>query len=324
MIDPHDFPEPTTISVNGVDLEVFEAGRENEGRPIVLCHGWPEHAFSWRHQVPALVDAGYHVIVPNQRGYGNSSRPTAVTDYDIEHLAGDLVALLDHFGYDDAAFVGHDWGAMVVWWLTLLHPTRVDKVIALSMPYMERGEQPWVEAMEAMLGSDFYFVHFNRQPGAADAVLDQHTGRFLTNLYRKNQPLGAPEPGNAMVNLALADAPLGDPVMSDEELAVLVSAFDSSGFTGSINWYRNTDRNWHLLADVDPIVRQPALMIYGSRDLVARNERITEFVPNVSEIEFDCGHWIMEEKPEETNHAILNWLDEQGAGSAALADPVLS
>jgi pimeloyl-ACP methyl ester carboxylesterase len=313
MFDPANFPEPTMIPLNGVNLEVFEAGRENAGQPIVLCHGWPEHAFSWRHQVPALVDAGYHVIVPNQRGYGNSSRPTEVTEYDIDHLSGDLVALLDHYGYDDATFVGHDWGAMVVWWSTLLHPSRVDKVIALSMPYMDRGEQPWVEAMEGMLGGDFYFVHFNRQPGVADVVLEQHTGRFLHNLYRKSGPPAAPEPGNAMINLATAEEPLGDPVMSDGELAVLVSAFESSGFASSINWYRNVDRNWHLLADVDPTIRQPALMIYGASDLVARNERITDFVPNVTEVEFDCGHWIMDEMPAETNREILTWLEQQGA-----------
>lgn len=311
MYDLSEFPTPTTIPLGGVELEVFEAGRENAGRPVVLCHGWPEHAFSWRHQVPALVEAGYHVIVPNQRGYGGSSRPTDVTAYDVEHLAGDLVGLLDHYGYEDATFVGHDWGAMVVWWTALLHPTRVSRVVALSMAYLERGERPWVDAMEEVLGGDFYFVHFNRQPGVADAVLEQHTGRFLRNLYRKDQPVAPPEPGNAMVNLALAGEPLGDPVMTDEELAVLTSAFEASGFTSSINWYRNVDRNWHLLADVDPIVRQPALMIYGARDLVARNERLSEVVPDVTEVELDCGHWIMEEMPAETNRAILTWLEQQ-------------
>ena len=164
----------------------------------MLCHGWPEHAFSWRHQVPALAAAGYHVIVPNQRGYGNSSRPAEVTDYDIEHLSGDLVALLDHYGYEDATFVGHDWGAFVVWGLTLLHPNRVNKVINLSLPYQERGEKPWIEFMEAVLGGDFYFVHFNRQPGVADAVFEENTFRFLRNLYRKNEPPAEPQPGNGV------------------------------------------------------------------------------------------------------------------------------
>ncbi|MEU4802043.1 alpha/beta hydrolase [Actinosynnema sp. NPDC023587] len=309
MFDPADFPEPTTVPVNGVELEVFEAGRHNAGKPVVLCHGWPELAFSWRHQVPALVAAGYHVIVPNQRGYGNSSRPTEVTDYDIEHLTGDLVALLDHHRYEDATFVGHDWGAMVVWGMTLLHPSRVDKVVNLSLPYLERGERPWVEVMEDVLGDDFYFVHFNRQPGVADAVLDQNTARFLRNLYRKNESPAEPKPGMWLLDLAKAETPLGEPVMSDRELAVFVSAFESSGFTGGINWYRNLDRNWRLLADVDPIVRQPTLMIYGDRDVVARADNLAEFVPDVEVVSLDCGHWIQQEKPEETNRALVGWLE---------------
>ena len=311
MINTSNFPEPTRIPVNGVELEVFEAGRHNAGKPIVLCHGWPELAYSWRHQVPALVAAGYHVIVPNQRGYGNSSRPTEVTDYDIEHLSGDLVALLDHYGYEDATFVGHDWGAMVVWGLTLLHPHRVNKVINLSLPYQERGDMPWIEFLELVLGGDYYFVHFNRQPGVADKVLDENTGRFLRNLYRKNEPPVEPQPGMALITLATAELPLGEPVMSDRDLAVFVSAFESSGFTASINWYRNLDRNWHLFADVNPVIDQPTLMIYGDRDVIPRAANLTKFVPNAEEIGLDCGHWIQEEKPDELNQVIVSWLERQ-------------
>ncbi len=305
------FPKPTLISVNGVELEVFEAGRKNAGKPIVLCHGWPEHAFSWRHQVPALVEAGYHVIVPNQRGYGNSSHPSEVTAYDIEHLAGDLVALLDHYGYQDATFIGHDWGAMVTWWLALLHPTRVKRIIALAVPYQVRGERPWIEWMEEVLGDDYYFVHFNRQPGVADAILDENAAQFLRNIFRKNVPQSIPEPGMAMINLASAKAPQGEPVMGEPELAVFVSAFESTGFTGSINWYRNLDRNWHLLANADPIIQQPTLMIYGNQDVIPKFEGLSAFVPNVEEVSLDCGHWIQQEKPEETNEVILKWLDRQ-------------
>lgn len=310
MLNQTNFLNPTLISVNDVELEVFEAGQQNAGKPIVLCHGWPEHAFSWRYQVPALVEAGYHVIVPNQRGYGNSSHPTEVTDYDIEHLTGDLVALLDHYGYDDATFIGHDWGANVVWRLTMLHPNRVNGVIALALPYQERGERPWIEVMEEFLGEDNYFVHFNRQPGVADAVLNKNTSQFLRNLYRKNVPLTAPEQGMAMINLAKAEEPLGEPIMSESELAVFVSAFESTGFTGSINWYRNLDRNWHLLADVDPIIEHPSLMIYGDRDMIPKAVNLKKFVPNVEVVNLDCGHWIQQEMPEETNQAILKWLEQ--------------
>ncbi|KLU06419.1 Epoxide hydrolase [Rhodopirellula islandica] len=316
-----EFPKPTLISVNGVDLEVFQAGQENAGNPIVLCHGWPEHAFSWRHQIPALAAAGYHVIVPNQRGYGNSSCPAQVTDYDIEHLAGDLVALLDHFGYDDATFVGHDWGAMVVWGLTLLHPRRVNRVINLALPYQERGEKPWIEFLEEIFGSDHYFVHFNRHPGVADAVLNENTSRFLRNLFRKNVPPAPPEPGMMMINLAQAETLRGEPLMSDDELAVFLSSFESTGFTGSINWYRNLDRNWRLLADVDPIIKQPTLMIYGDRDIIPKFERLTEFVPNADVVNLDCGHWIQQEQPEQTNQAILEWLSRQDAQAAGEQKP---
>ncbi|GGH01889.1 epoxide hydrolase [Parapedobacter pyrenivorans] len=307
-INSTNFPKPTLISVNGVELEVFEAGKQNAGKPIVFCHGFPEHAFSWRHQVPALVAAGYHVIIPNQRGYGNSSSPTEVTEYDIEHLTGDLVALLDYFGYEDATFVGHDWGANVVWSLALLHPERVNKVINLALPYQERGEKPWIEFMEAIFGGDFYFVHFNRQPGVADAIMNKNASQFLRNIFRKNVPPTPPAPGMLMIDLARAKKPLGEPLMDDNELSVFVSAFESSGFTGSINWYRNLDRNWHLMADVKPIIHQPTLMIYGERDTIPKGENLKNIVPNLDVVSLDCGHWIQQEKPEETNQAILKWL----------------
>ena len=223
----------------------------------------------------------------------------------------DLVALLDHYGYEDATFVGHDWGAFVVWGLALLHPDRVNQVIALSLPYQERGEVPWIEFMDAVLGGDNYLVHFNRQPGVADAVFEENTARFLRNLYRKNQPAADPQPGMPLIDLARAEAPLGDPIMSDGELAVFVSAFEASGFTGSINWYRNLDRNWHLLAEVDPIIHQPALMVYGDRDTIPRSPNLTAFVPNVEVVGLDCGHWIQQELPEETTRVMIDWLGRQ-------------
>ena len=302
------FPAPTRVSLGDVDLEVFEAGRENRGNPIVLCHGWPEHAYSWRHQMPALAAAGYHVIVPNQRGYGNSSRPAAVEAYDIAHLTGDLAGLLDHFGYRDAVFVGHDWGANVVWSMALLHPDRVSRIVNLALPYQPRTPVPWIEFLEGAFGPDNHLVHFNRQPGVADAVLDANAGRFLRNLFRRNLPATPPAPGMTMLHLATAPAPEGDPVMGEEDLAVFVASFEASGFTASIDWYRNMDRNWHLLAEVDPIVRQPALMIHGTRDTIPLPGTLADFVPNVEVLRLDCGHWIQQEMPDETTRAMLGWL----------------
>jgi len=219
------FPEPEIIHTNGIALEVFHAGA---GKPIVLCHGWPEHAFSWRHQVAPLVAAGYHVIVPNQRGYGHSSKPDQIESYDINHLTADLCGLLDHFGYDEALFVGHDWGAIVVWNMAIMHRERVTGVINLSVPFMERGTSEWVGFWESQLGGDFYIVHFNRQPGVADRVFEQHRDQFLRNLYRTKQWLAEPaepSPGMPLINLAQAtDAP-GQLLMSEAELAVFSDAF---------------------------------------------------------------------------------------------------
>ncbi|RTZ18262.1 alpha/beta hydrolase [Vibrio aquaticus] len=310
MFDHPNFPTATMIPANDVVLEVFEAGKQNYGNPIVLCHGWPELAFAWRHQIKPLVEAGYHVIVPNQRGFGKSSRPVDVEAYDIEHLTSDLTALLDYFGYKNAVFVGHDWGAMVVWGLALLHPSRVKKVINLALPYQERGERPWIELMEQYLGEDYYFVHFNRQPGVADTILEQNTYRFFNNLYRIAPPESTPEPGMMMINLAKAKSTKGRSILTDNELAIFVSAFESSGFTASINWYRNLDRNWHLLAKVDPVILHPTLMIYGEKDVIPKSENLSQFVPNVDIISLDCGHWIQQEKPEETNHVLLKWLNK--------------
>ena len=306
------FPKPKIIDVNGIQLEIFEAG---EGKPLVLCHGWPEHAYSWRYQIEPLVELGYHVIIPNQRGYGNSSAPESIEDYDIEQLTGDLCGVLDHFGYDDACFIGHDWGAIVVWNMALIHPNRLKALINLSVPFMERGPTEWVSFWESHLGGDFYIVHFNRQPGVADAAFEKNLDQFLENIYRTNQWKDKPidlGPGMNLITLAsspkLKDGMTGDPLMSPEDLAVFRNAFQISGFSGGINWYRNFSRNWGILAKYPQQVNQPALMIYGDYDSVPKSSNLEQFVPNVTEVSFDCGHWIQQERPSQTNTAVKEWL----------------
>ena len=304
------FPESQRIATNGVELETFSAGPV-DGKPLMLCHGWPELAFSWRHQIQVLADAGYHVIAPNQRGYGLSSRPEAVEAYDVEHLAADLMGLLDHFGHDDAIFVGHDWGAILVWNLAMLHRARVSGVINLSVPFMDRGTTPWVDFWEKMLGQDFYIVHFNRQPGVADAAFASDPANFLRNLYRSGQWLAEPielGPGMAMINMVTRTDLPGQLMMSEEDLAVFVAAFEASGFTGGINWYRNFNRNWSLIGELEQIIKVPTLMIYGEHDMVPPSPDLADFVPVLETATLDCGHWIQQERPRETNDLMLDWL----------------
>ena len=304
------FPAPEKISTNGIELEVFSAGT---GRPIVACHGWPEHAYSWRHQFAPLVDAGFHVIAPNQRGYGGSARPERVTDYDITHLTDDLVGLLDHYGYQDALFLGHDWGAIVVWNLAMMHPNRVSSIINLSVPFMPRGPSEWVGFWESALGENFYIVHFNRQPGVADRHFDTHRDQFLNNLYRTKQWLYEPAPaaqGMPFLSMASAEHATGEPLLKPEELKVFSNAFALSGFTGGINWYRNFTHNWGIIGDYKQHISQPTLMIYGDHDMVPALPDLDQYVENLSVVNLPCGHWIQQECPQETTQAILTWLDK--------------
>lgn len=163
------FPDPTMVSTNGIDMAVYEAGPK-DGFPVVLCHGFPELAYSWRHQLPALAAAGYRVIAPDQRGYGRTSRPDAVDAYDMVHLTGDLVGMLDALGLRKAVFVGHDWGGLVVWQMPLMHADRVEGVIGVNTPFLARPPIDPIMGMKALYGEDMYIVYFQK-PGEADAVL---------------------------------------------------------------------------------------------------------------------------------------------------------
>ena len=315
---PYLFPEAEIIATNGVELSVHCAG--TPGKPIVLCHGWPELAFSWRHQIQPLVDAGYHVIAPNQRGYAGSSQPPAVEDYDMAALCGDLAGLLDHFGYDQALFAGHDWGAIVLWGMTQLHPQRMSGLINLSVPYLQRGPKPWVEFWEEMLGDDFYIVHFNKFPNVAARIFEANTANMLRNTYRTDQwqeSTQAEPDGMLMLHRATATGAPGRLCMTEEELKVFVDGFERSGFEFPICWYRNFDRNWALLGEVDESVRErvsvPVLMIYGTYDIVPQNPNLAEVVEQLETAELNCGHWIMQERPAETTRLMLDWLARHAA-----------
>jgi pimeloyl-ACP methyl ester carboxylesterase len=287
-----------SVETNGVRLRVIEAGQR--GAPvIVLAHGFPELAYSWRHQIPVLAQAGYHVLAPDQRGYGGSGRPEAVEDYDIHALTGDLIGLLDVVGAEQAIFVGHDWGAMVVWQAALLHPGRVRAVAGLSVPPIPRARSRPTERWRQKFGDDFYMLRF-QEPGPADAEMAADVGSTMSGMFAGL--LGGPSPLPHWISPA--------------EFEYYVSEFSRTGFTGALNWYRNYDRNWQSTAQLaDARIEVPALFVGGTADPIAPTmnpARAGEVVagPYTVEMIDGAGHWVQQERPDEVNTILLGFLGE--------------
>jgi pimeloyl-ACP methyl ester carboxylesterase len=284
----------------GIELSVTDAG---SGPAVVLCHGFPELAFSWRHQVPALIDAGYRVLVPDMRGYGASSVPAEVEAYDVLSLCGDMVGLLDSIGESQAIFVGHDWGANVVWWLAAIHPERVRAVAGLSVPFVPRAPAAPIPIMRAHLGEDFYIVWF-QEPGVADAALGSDVRRTLTT-SRQWTAQWAEEDG------AVRKRPEW---LSEEELQVYVDAFERTGFTGGLNWYRNIDRNWELTEPYgERRIEQPAMFLTGELDPVRTFMPVEAMDGWVTDLRSrtvvpGAGHWVQQQAPEAVNAELLGFL----------------
>jgi pimeloyl-ACP methyl ester carboxylesterase len=287
------------IATNGVELEVLDEG---EGPLVVLCHGFPELAFSWRRQVPALVGAGYRVVAPDMRGYGGSSAPVEVEAYDVVSLCGDLCGLLDALGEQEALFVGHDWGAWLVWHIALLHPERVRAAAALSVPFVPRAPAAPIPIMRRHLGEDFYIVWF-QEYGVADEALARDVRRTLTT-SRVWTAKWAEEDRR----------PRRPSWLSEEELSVYVEAFERTGFTGGLNWYRNIDRNWELMAPVaDRRVEQPAMFLTGELDAVRGFMPAEVMHPWVTDLREEivvpgAGHWVQQQAPEAVNTPLLRFL----------------
>jgi pimeloyl-ACP methyl ester carboxylesterase len=288
------------IATNGIELHVLEEG---DGPLVVLCHGFPELAFSWRHQVPALSGAGFRVLAPDMRGFGRSSSPTEVEAYDVVTLCGDLCGLLDALGEDSAIFVGHDWGAWLVWQLAVLHPARVSAVAGLSVPFVPRAPAPPLPIMRRHLGDDFYIVWF-QQPGVADVALARDVRRTLTT-HRQWTAQWAQEDDRM---------PERPPWLSEQELSVYVEAFERTGFSGGLNWYRNIDRNWELTAAAgERHVEQPAMFLTGERDPVRRFMPAEAMNGWVSDLRTEtvvsgAGHWVQQQEPAAVNDALLRFL----------------
>lgn len=284
----------------GITLNVLDEG---EGPAVVLCHGFPELAHSWRHQVPALTAAGYRVLAPDMRGYGRSSAPPETARYDIVSLGGDLCGLLDAEGLEAAIFVGHDWGAAVVWQLAIVHPARVRAVAGLSVPFVPRAPAPPIEIMRANLGEDFYMVWF-QEPGLADEALARDVRRTLTTSRQWTSDWASEE----------GPPPQRPDWLSEQDLAVYVEAFERTGFTGGLNWYRNIDRNWEITEPwTQDRIQQPAMFLTGELDMVRAfmpAEAMDGWVTDLRSLVTvpGAGHWVQQQAPAEVNAALLEFL----------------
>jgi epoxide hydrolase A/B len=307
-----------TIDVRGLRMHIAEAG---EGPLVVLLHGFPESWYSWRHQLVALADAGYHVVAPDQRGYGGTDAPDEIDQYTMPHLVGDVIALVDTLGADTFVVVGHDWGAPVAWHTAQFRPDRVRGVAALSVPFRPRGSRRPLAVMRAGLGDGFYMVYF-QQPGVADAELNadpRRTLRMLLYAASGDAPQRPPivPPGGGFLDFLAEPAAL-PAWLTEADLDTFTDDYVKAGFTGGLNWYRNLDRNWELTAAWHRApVTPPALYVAGELDLVVNLPgtrdylpAMVEHVPNLRPIRLlpGCGHWTQQERPAEVNAALLAFL----------------
>ncbi|WP_345651221.1 alpha/beta fold hydrolase [Streptomyces siamensis] len=309
-----------TVDVNGIRMHIAEQG---DGPLVVLLHGFPESWHSWRHQFAPLADAGFRVVAPDQRGYGLTDHPDDVDAYTILHLVGDVVGLIHALGEEKAFVVGHDWGAPVAWHTALLRPDIVRGVAGLSVPPPSRGAEPPLVTMDKKFGGRFYWNYFNR-PGVADAEFAKDPRTALRKLFHS---ASGDAPGDTKQPLVDADEgwlaamPYPEELpdwFTEEDLDALTESF-SDGFTGALNWYRNLDRNWELTAPWDgAVVTPPALYIYGDRDPVPSFPGTPEFIeslparmPNLHRRPIElagCGHWTQQERPDEVNAALVDFL----------------
>ena len=317
----HRFIEP-----NGIRLHVAEAG---SGPLVVLCHGFPESWYSWRHQLPALAEAGFHAVAPDMRGYGQSGRPEAIDQYTLLHLVGDMVGLLDALGADKAVIAGHDWGAPVAWHAALLRPDRFRGVVGLSVPFRPRGTVRPTTAMPQTEDALFYQLYF-QEPGVAEAEFERDARVSLrTILYSASGDALRRDWGGAAASVvgmvsrqggflsAMLNPAALPSWLSEADIDFYAGEFARAGFRGGLNWYRNIDRNWDLLAPfAGARVTVPALYIAGDRDLVVAFRGMDQLLPNLAKFVPQlrqtimlpgCGHWTQQERASEVNAAMIDF-----------------
>ncbi|MEW6440012.1 MAG: alpha/beta hydrolase [bacterium] len=311
------------VETNGIRMHAAEQGR---GPLVILCHGFPELWYSWRHQLPALAAAGYRAVAPDQRGYGQTDRPEPIEAYDIFRLTGDMVGLVQALGEQKAVIAGHDWGAPVAWHCALLRPDIFRAVVLLSVPFLPRipGDLRPTDLMKLMAGdeNEFYQLYF-QEPGKAEAELEADVGRTMRLVLYSLSGNPPPEkrwrfifPKTQNFLATATDPHTLPPWLTEEDLGVFTREFERTGFRGGLNWYRNIDRMWELTPFLNGArLRQPSLFVAGEEDSVITMYRqafdtLEENAPALKKKVLlpGAGHWVQQERPEEVNRILIEFL----------------
>jgi pimeloyl-ACP methyl ester carboxylesterase len=311
-------PSSRTVSANGIEIFLLEQG---EGPLVMLCHGWPELSYSWRHQIVALAAAGFHVTAPDMRGWPHqrAGRCRCVSIFD---LVGDMVALVAALGEKQAVIVGHDWGAPVAWHAAMFRPDVFTAVAGLSVPPPFRGRGRPLDMLRENGITNFYWQYF-QTPGIAEAEFERDVALSMRSLPGRgfSDPAASLfiEDGKGFLGNPRADRPLPD-WLTEADLNYFAEAYRKSGFRGGLNWYRNIDRNWELSAPwQDAQIHQPSLFVAGSKDAVITGligaKRVGDMervLPNLRRklIIEGAGHWVQQERADEVNAALIGFLKE--------------
>ena len=315
------------IESNGISMRIAEMG--DSGPLLLLAHGWPESWYSWRHQIVSLANAGYRVVAPDMRGFGESEAPPNVDDYDVIHTSGDLVGILDALGEETAVLVGHDWGAITAWNTVLLHPDRFTALINMSVPYRGRAAQSPMERMRQSAGVNFHYIVYHNEPGGvAEAEYDANPRGLIGNLYLSiaaNPDIAPPRVTDPLRSAGGWIDRLGAPIrmpdwFTEDDLDYIVSQFENAGFRGGVNYYRNFHRNWEITEHLtDAKISIPTLFIAGEEDFVIGGASAAQLAASMGSVVEDlrevviipeAGHWVQQEAPQATTAAMLRFLRE--------------
>ncbi len=319
-------PAPTFVDTNGISMAVYEKG---SGPAIVFCHGFPELAFSWRHQLDAVAAAGFHGIAPDQRGYGLTGGPDDPMQYDMGIFCDDLVGMLDAKGIDRAVFCGHDWGGAVVWAMGRLHPDRCLGIIGLNTAAgRPTGLPPADDAVpNNIVMTPNYYVATFMPPGQAEAALEADVRKTFDFFLSRggvdiwdaenfpNYPEDSPERQMNLLAMLERDDPPGEPFLPEEVMQYFADTYEATGFTGGLNWYRAIPRMGTVMANAASRIEVPCLYVGAEHDVILPPTSANGMEDFISDLEkytvAGSGHWTQQEKPEEVNRVILDWLSRK-------------